>query len=139
MTRIALLFVMTVCLMATARNQQANPSAASDGTKGTVQGLVRDISCPIQNHKAGAREFNLQCALDCARQGSPLIIQTDEGQLYVPISAVMPDTDQRPKMMPFVGKYVRVSGTIYEREGARAITVDEIKEMKDVHLVTDAN
>jgi hypothetical protein len=50
----------------------------------------------------------------------------------------MPDTDQRERLMPFVGKYVRASGTVFERKGTRAIVITEIKEMKDVHLTTDA-
>jgi hypothetical protein len=40
--------------------------------------------------------------------------------------------------MPFVGKYIRASGTLYERKGTRAIAISEITEMKDVHLTTDA-
>ncbi len=115
---------------------QAEPS--SHESKTTLEGLVRDIACPIQNLEAKATQFNLQCALECARHGSPLIIQTADGELYIPISDAMPDTDQRAKMMPFVGKYVRATGTVYERKGTRAIAISEIKEMKDVHLTTDA-
>jgi len=57
--------------------------------------------------------------------------------LYIPISGSMPDTDQREKLMPFVGKYVRASGTVFERKGTRAIVISEIKEMKNVHLTTN--
>ncbi len=38
--------------------------------------------------------------------------------------------------MPFVGKYVRVTGIAFERNGTRAIVISEITEMKEVH-VTD--
>jgi hypothetical protein len=104
----------------------------------SIEGLVRDVACPIQNVKATATEFNLKCALDCARLGSPLIILTKDGILYTPISTSMPDTDQRQLLMPFVGKYVRAKGQVFERAGAHAIAIQEIKEMKDVHLVTNA-
>ena len=104
----------------------------------TIEGLVRDVSCPIQNKKATARNFNLKCALDCARLGSPLIILTDDGTLYVPISSSMPDQDQRSRLMPFVGKYVRVQGQVFERQGTHAIMIQDITELKDVHLITDA-
>lgn len=40
--------------------------------------------------------------------------------------------------MPFVGKYVRASGTVFERKGTSAIVISEIKEMKGVPLTTDA-
>jgi hypothetical protein len=36
---------------------------------------------------------------------------TKEGVLYTPISAGMPDKDQRQRLMPFLGKCVRVTFT----------------------------
>jgi hypothetical protein len=107
--------------------------------KTAVEGLVRDISCAIQNKAATATNLNLTCALECARNGSPLIILSKDGVLYVPISSSMPDKDQRQRLMPFVGKYVKVTGTVYERSGTHAIAIDQIVEMKDVHVVTDAH
>jgi hypothetical protein len=104
----------------------------------TIEGLVRDISCPVQNKMAAARVFNLKCALECVRLGSPMIIQTDDGTLYAPISSAMPDQDQRPRLMPFVGKYVEVRGQVFERQGTRAIMVEDVKELKGVKLETNA-
>jgi hypothetical protein len=103
-----------------------------------IQGLIRDVACPIQNKKASSREFNLQCAIDCAKLGSPLILLTDNGTIYTPISSSMPDEDQRKRLMPFAGKYVQVRGQVYERRGTHAIVIQDIKELPDVHLVTDA-
>jgi DNA/RNA endonuclease YhcR with UshA esterase domain len=104
----------------------------------TIQGLVRDVACPIQNNKASARVFNLKCAQDCAKLGSPLIVLTDDGTLYTPISESMPDKDQRERLMPFLGKYVRVTGPVFERNGTHAIAVRTIEELKNVALKTDA-
>jgi hypothetical protein len=117
-------------------NSQATKESQSPRV--TIEGLVRDIACPVQNPAAKATTFNLECALECARNGSPLVIQTKEGELYIPISDSMPDKDQHEKLMPFVGKYVRASGTVFERKGTRAIVIAEIKELKDVPLKTDA-
>ena len=125
--------------MSRSSQQTTGTEPSSHESKATIEGLVRDIACPIQNLHAKATEFNMQCALECARHGSPLIIQTADGDLYIPISDSMPDTDQREKLMPFVGKYVRASGTVFERKGTRAIVISEIKEIKDVHLMTDMN
>jgi hypothetical protein len=69
--------------------------------------------------------------------GSPLVILTKDGHLYFPISDKMPDTEQRQKLMPFVGKYVRASGTVFERTGTDAIVITEIKEMKEIHVTMD--
>lgn len=104
----------------------------------TIEGLVRDVACPIQNKEATATKFNLKCAQDCARLGSPLIILTQDGTLYTPISESMPDHDQRQRLLPFLGKYVRVTGEVYERTGTHAIAIKDIQELKSVHLITDA-
>jgi hypothetical protein len=144
MNRVVLVCLLAGCSIASIlamsqppqKKTPAEPS--SHESKATIEGLVRDIACPMQNLEAKATEFNLQCALECARHGSPLIIQVADGELYIPISDAMQDTDQRGKLMPFVGKYVRASGTVFERKGTRAIVISEIKEMKDVHLTTNA-
>jgi hypothetical protein len=79
----------------------------------------------------------MECVLGCVRAGSPLVILTKDGDLYLPISDKMPDYDQREKLMPFVGKYVRASGIVFERNGTRAIVVREITEMKEVRVTLD--
>ena len=144
MNRIALICIVvafnTAAVVAQSQpNPQTTPTAAATPTaKVTIEGLVRDLACPIQNPAAKATEFNLECALECARNGSPLVIQTKDGLLYIPISDAIPDKDQREKLMPFVGKYVSAVGTVYERKGTRAVAITEIKEMKNVRLTTDA-
>jgi len=100
----------------------------------TIEGLVRDIACPIQNLDGNATHLSMKCALACIRAGSPLAILTKSGDLYLPISDKMPDYDQRKKLMPFVGKYVRASGIAFERNGTHAIVIAEITEMKEVHV-----
>jgi hypothetical protein len=118
---------------------QAGSAPAADSARVTIEGLVRDISCAVQNPAATARRFNRQCALDCARRGGALAIQTDSGVLYVPISATTPDSSQAPRLMPLVGKYVRVSGVAFERSGLHAIAIARITELPNVPLVTDAH
>jgi hypothetical protein len=110
---------------------------SSHESKATIEGLVRDIACPIQNLQATATHLSMKCLRACAKNGSPLVILTKDGDLYLPISDKMPDTDQRQKLMPFLGKYVRASGTVYERKGTHAIVISEIKELKDVHLMIE--
>jgi hypothetical protein len=107
-------------------------------TNQTIRGLVRDIACPLQNHESTARRFNRECALQCARRGSPLAILTDDGTMYIPMSASMPDIDQRAKLTPFVGKYVSVQGDVYERKGLHSIVIKDIKEDATVKVQGDA-
>jgi hypothetical protein len=121
------------------------PALARQGTKmapdaksTTIEGAVRDLACPVQNPDGSATSFSLKCTLDCVRHGSPIIILTKTGLIYFPISADMPDSSQREKMMPFVGKYVQATGAVFERNGTRAIAITQIKELKSVHIDTDA-
>ena len=106
-------------------------------SKATIEGLVRDMACPIQNLDGNATHLSMKCALACVRAGSPLAILTKDGSLYLPISDKMPDYDQRQKLMPFVGKYVRASGIVFERNGTHAIVITEIKELPEVHVTLE--
>jgi hypothetical protein len=103
-------------------------------SKVTIEGLVRDVACPIQNLDGNATSMSLKCVTDCLKGGSPIAILTKDGDLYLPISDKMPDVDQRTKLMPFVGKYVRATGIAFERKGMRAIVISEIAEVKDVKV-----
>ena len=139
---------LSVCLLAgcgivsvlAASHSPQSTSMAGDranASKSTIEGLVRDVACPIQNLDGTATNLSLKCVRECVRGGSPLVILTKDGYLYFPISDKMPDTDQRQALMPFVGKYVRASGTVFERTGTYAIVITEIKEMKEIHLTID--
>lgn len=134
--------VLTVNSVALAQSSsipaRQSATAADTPPPTTIQGLVRDVACPIQNKQTTARTFNLKCARECARLGSPLIVLTDDGTLYTPISESMPDQDQRQRLMPFLGKYVQVTGVVFERNGTRAIAIKTIEEVKGVQLKTDA-
>ena len=56
----------------------STPGQQKDATKPeatppvTIEGLVRDISCPIQNKEATATKFNLECAVECAKAKLPV-------------------------------------------------------------------
>jgi hypothetical protein len=138
--RFCLLAGCAVGLMAAApqpRQKTSMEGSRANRSKATIEGLVRDIACPIQNLDGNATHLSMRCALACVKAGSPIVILTKDGDLYLPISDKMPDYDQRKKLMPFVGKYVRVSGIVFERNGTRAIVITEIKEMKEVHVTIE--
>jgi len=126
-------------MLAVAKPQQhtSMEGARANESQAAIEGLVRDIACPIQNLDSNATHFSMKCVLGCVRGGSPLVILTKDGDLYLPISDKMPDTGEREKLMPFVGKYVRASGTVFERKGTRAIVIAEIEEVKSVHLTIE--
>ena len=135
------IFMLACCEIVLAVSQPPQTTsmagARANASKQTIEGLVRDVACPIQNLDNHATSLSLKCVQDCVNGGSPLVILTKDGQLYFPISAKMPDTDQRKELMPFVGKYVRASGIVFERTGSHAIVITDIKEMKEVTLTID--
>jgi hypothetical protein len=126
-------------LLAASQSPQTTDMAGARAnvSKETIEGLVRDVACPIQNLDNHATRMSSKCVRDCVKGGSPLVILTQDGRLYFPISANMPDTDQRQVLAPFVGKYVRASGIVFERSGTHAIVITEIKEMKEVAVKDD--
>jgi hypothetical protein len=130
------IFVVTLAIAGFVGSVSQSKSS-NQAVPAQIEGTVRDISCPIQNPESTATDFNLECALACAKQGSPLIILTKADEIYIPISAVTPDVDQRQRLMPFVGKFVKVTGTLYERSGTRAIAIKTIEEEKGQKLKTD--
>jgi hypothetical protein len=128
---------MSILALSQAAKDTPKSQPPAHESKATIEGLVRDVACPIQNLEATATHLSMECLRACARSGSPLVILTPQGELYFPISDKMPDTDQRQRLMPFLGKYVQVSGTVYERKGTHAMAIGEIKELKDVHLTIE--
>lgn len=122
-----------------AKSQSPSPASSDtpdDGVAMTVEGLVRDVACPMQNHKSTATHFNLECARACARAGSPLVILTKTDEMYFPMTDQMPDVSQRERLVPYVGEFVRVTGVVHRRNGTRTIVIKTITEMKDVKLDT---
>lgn len=133
--KIGLLACCAVLLAASQSPQTTDMAGApANVSHETIEGLVRDVACPIQNLDNHATGMSLKCVQDCVRGGSPLVILTKDDRLYFPISARMPDTDQRKVLMPFVGKYVRASGIVFERTGTHAIVITQIREMKEVRV-----
>ena len=130
----------SVALMAAAPEPPQKTSmegARANRSKATIEGLRRDIACPILNRDGNATHLSMKCAQACLGAGSPLVILTKDGDLYLPISDKMPDYSQTDKLTPFVGKYVRANGIVFERNGTRAIVITEITEMKEVHVTVE--
>jgi hypothetical protein len=140
MNRILLFCVLTGCcfavMVATPKPIQKTSmeGARANRSEATIEGLVRDIACPMQNLDGDATHLSLKCVRDCVKAGSPIGILTKGGEIYLPISDKMPDYSQRQRLMPFVGKYVQVKGISFERNGTHAIVITEITEMKGVRL-----
>jgi hypothetical protein len=99
------------------------------GTPGTIVGFVRDTACLLRNKNASVAKDaeSRKCIIQCVRAGSPLAILIKSGELYMPLSAQVPDRDERRRLLPYAGKYVRASGRLFERGGTHAISIEKIE------------
>ena len=95
----------------------------------TVRGYVRDVACLMKYDRA-LKPTN-ECALMCARAGSPLVVVTKKGTIFTPISESIPDSSQRERLMPFVGSYVEITGELFQRSGIKAIVIEGIKQVDE--------
>lgn len=96
----------------------------------SITGYVRDSGCVHRFHEV-VKPLTNGCVEACARAGSPLVILTRNERVYHPISAEMPDVDVRPKLLPFLGKLVKVTGHVYDRGGSNAISLEEIQAVTE--------
>src|SRR5579862_2335053 len=108
----------------------AQREKTKDGPQVTVTGYVRDSGCVHRFHEV-VKPLPNGCLEACVRGGSPLVILTKKEEVYHPISAEMPDVDVREKLLPFAGKLVKVTGHVYSRGDSKAISVEQIEEVKE--------
>lgn len=123
-----LVYLCIVILGSTAVFAQAPKQA--DAPRATVLGYVRDAGCVHRFHQV-VKPLPNGCLQACVRAGSPLVVLTKKEQVYHPISSEIPDTDVRSKLLPFVGKWVKITGHVYERGGSKAIAVEQIQEIHE--------
>jgi hypothetical protein len=92
----------------------------------TITGWVLDSACAFT--KGLKKPVSVDCAVSCAKNGSPLVILQDDGSIYWPIAETMPAEGQNKRLMPFAGKRITVTGKTYARGGSNAIIIDKIAE-----------
>lgn len=92
----------------------------------TVKGYVIDSSCTFTKNLK--KPISRDCAVACAKAGSPLVIQSDSGVIYWPISDVTPAAAQNDRLMEFAGKRVVATGKMYSKGGSRAIVIEKVEE-----------
>jgi hypothetical protein len=89
----------------------------------TITGTVVDTGCYMSHDAIG--EKHIECATACAKAGVPLAIVDAAGKIYVPIAA--DHKSQNAKLMPFIEKKVKVTGTAMERGGLEGIVIKTVE------------
>ena len=103
-------------------------AVAGEGKSVKVEGWVIDSSCAYTKNLK--KPISESCAKKCAEGGSPLVILTDDGTVYLPISGTMPATAENQKLMAFAGQRVKVEGTVHDRSGSKAMVIGKIEAVK---------
>jgi hypothetical protein len=94
----------------------------------TITGWVLDSACAFT--KGLKKPLSVDCAVSCAKNGSPLVILQDDGSIFWPIAESMPAEGQNKRLLPFAGKRVTATGKTYTRAGSNAIVIDKIAETR---------
>lgn len=93
----------------------------------TVKGYVLDSACAFT--KGLKQPISRDCAIACAKAGSPLVILTDDGTIYWPIADTTPSSGQNEKLLPFAGQKVTASGKVFQRGGSSALVIEKIEPL----------
>jgi len=117
-SKLLLMFVIAAAALA-ADNDAGKPI--------TVKGYVLDSACAFT--KGLKKPISGQCAIACAKAGSPLVILTDNGTIYWPIADTTPSSGQNEKLLPFAGQKVSASGKAFQRGGSSALVIEKIEPL----------
>jgi len=95
----------------------------------TVKGYVLDSACAFT--KGLKQPISRDCAIACAKAGSPLVILTNDGTIYWPIADTTPSSGQNEKLLPFAGQKVIATGKVFQRGGSSAMVIEKIEAQAD--------
>jgi hypothetical protein len=94
-----------------------------EGKPITITGQVVDTGCYLVHDSKGAAHAT--CAAACAKAGVPLAILDDAGKVYLPLAS--DHKNQNLKLMPFIEKKVKVTGTSFAKGGANGIAIKTVE------------
>lgn len=96
---------------------------ASDQT--TVKGELLDLACYMTHGAKGPK--HKECAEKCVKGGQPMGILTDNGDVYLLVENHN-NPDPYAEAKNHAAETIEVSGSLNERGGVKAITVESVKK-----------
>jgi len=100
-------------------------ASGESGKSMTLRGYVLDSACAFT--KSLKKPVSAECAIACAKAGSPLVILTTSGTIYWPIADTTPSSSQNDKLLAYAGKEVTVTGKVFQRGGSTAIVISKVE------------
>ena len=97
-----------------------------EGKPVTVIGTVVDTGCYMSHNSTG--EKHTDCATMCAKNGVPLALVDGAGKLYLPVAA--DHKNPNAKLMPFIEKKVKVTGTVADKGGVHGIAIKTVEAVQ---------
>jgi hypothetical protein len=91
-----------------------------------ITGYVIDSSCVYSKHLTKPK--SAECAIACAKAGSPLVLLADDGAIYLPIDTAVPAQGQNPRLLSYAGERVTATGKVFELHGSKAINIERIEK-----------
>lgn len=97
------------------------------GKEITMTSLVIDTGCYMSHNSKG--EKHESCARACAKAGVPLaLLDEASGTIYLPVAS--DHKNQNEKLMPFIEKKVKVTGTLVEKGGVKGFVLKTVEAAK---------
>lgn len=90
-----------------------------------VHGELIDLDCYLADAKKKGPDHEA-CARECITAGNPVAVLTSIGRLYLLLGRDMKPVNDI--VLPFVGKYVKITGKKVTKGELNAILMDQIEE-----------
>lgn len=94
----------------------------------TVQGEIVDLGCYL-GHGAKGKDHQ-SCALKCIANGMPMGLLTKDGKLYL-LTESHDSADPFNQAKQWAAEQVTVTGPMLERDGMKALQVDQVKQVPE--------
>ncbi len=120
--RTIILMLITGAALAIAQHDHGD-----HGKEMTMTSLVIDTGCYLAHNSKG--EKHESCARACAKAGVPLaLLDEASGTIYIPVAT--DHKNQNEKLMPFIEKKVKVTGTMITKGGVKGFSIKTVEESK---------
>jgi type 1 fimbria pilin len=117
-------FLLILCSVHTTSYSQSK-----NGDEITITGEVVDANCYMQDGAEATGSGHKDCAVTCAKAGSPLAILTKDGVLYYPIAGM--GKNPNDKLMDYIAQKIEVKGTYYSQGNSNiGIKIASIKKVE---------
>jgi hypothetical protein len=109
----------------TPETEKVKSFASRETANVRLMARVADLSCWIGRGEHGAA--HAECAQACAKAGEPLVLVSDSGYIYYPVTQTMPSGPaDNAMLMNYCEQKVQVTGKVVERGRERAIVIDKV-------------